>query len=84
MSLSIVPDLNVWKLESRAADELAKRERSGGGEARARRNAVQEEGRKEGIWLLDGQLCNLREAWEREREGILKGDGKGGDELRGR
>lgn len=38
---------------------------------------MQEEGRREGIRLLDGQLCNLREAWEREREGILKGYGRG-------
>lgn len=40
---------------------------------------MQEEGRKEGIWLLDGQLCNLREGWERVERGIeiWMGDGRG-------
>lgn len=38
---------------------------------------MQEEGRKEGIRLLDGQLCNLREGWERAGREMRKGEGRG-------
>lgn len=52
-SPSIEPDLNVWKLESREADELAKRERSGGrrGERGGMLCRRKGEGRAFGCWM---------------------------------
>lgn len=51
----------IFRLKSRAPDKLVARGGLGSIRVKLKRKAVLKEGRKEGIRLLDGQLCILGE-----------------------